>query len=393
MRKIRYTYIYIISALLLAACSKDEEAGMAADSQTGKDGSGMTVFELRSCMPSFEGEYPTSRTTRAWTPPTGYSTYDAINGVFEGRQSLLNTSIETFFTKDGSDPEQGTFYYDEYNSCWRLNMDLKEVGDYFLYGFLPKTEASSSSVAPNGTYSAGSVLTINGLGTVTPADVCVIVGAKDGISADNDNGLATGKFTVRAKPGVGDNHNYIFLLFDHIYSAVGLRFTVDATYNALRTIKLRKLEMKAVPDDGGAAVKARQNAQVTLLANNTGTSPIVGSVVFTPDNSSSDAEMQPLYNGADVTLSNSVPVSFMGCFIPGSTNTFKVRTTYDVYDKAGNKIREGCTAENTISLRDIYGMSLVERGHMYYITFKVQPTYLYVLSDPDLDNPTMVVDD
>jgi hypothetical protein len=29
------------------------------------------------------------------------------------------------------------------------------------------------------------------------------------------------------------------------------------------------------------------------------------------------------------------------------------------------------------------------RGHCYSFKIKVQPTYLYVLSEPDLDNPTM----
>ena len=29
------------------------------------------------------------------------------------------------------------------------------------------------------------------------------------------------------------------------------------------------------------------------------------------------------------------------------------------------------------------------RGHCYSITMTVQPTYLYMLSEPDMDNPTV----
>ena len=141
----------------------------------------------------------------------------------------------------------------------------------------------------------------------------------------------------------------------------------------------------------GTPVKAKQNAVITLQSNTTGDSPVVGSVVFTPDNSSADAELELLYEG-EVALNTSVPVNFMGSFIPGSTAYFKVRTTYDVYDKKGNLLREGSTAENTISLRDIFQTATIERGHMFSITFTVQPTYYYVLSGYDLNTPTMEIE-
>ena len=81
------------------------------------------------------------------------------------------------------------------------------------------------------------------------------------------------------------------------------------------------------------------------------------------------------------------------CFVPGDHTYFKLRTTYDVFDRQGNKIREGCQAESTIDLRDHFGSYLsTTRGHCYTLNVKVQPTYLYVLSEPDLDNPTLTID-
>lgn len=370
----------IISAMLLTACSEDPEEvkGFRAS------------FDVQASSPWFVEAQHTGRLNRSWAPPTGYYSYEDINNQFEGHKSMENTSIETFFTKDGETPQQGTFYYDKHSSSWKLTMDIKQTGNYNIYGFLPKDEAASSSVEAYGSYSNGAVMTLSGLSTVTPADICFIVGAKDGTTNDDDNGLTTGQFVVNAKETSGSNSNYIFLLFDHLYAAMRLRYNIDISYDMLRTVKLRKLELKALPDDNGTSVKAKQNAIITLKSNGTGDSPIVGSVMFTPDNSSADAELEPLYEG-EVTLNTSMSVNFMGSFIPGSTTYFMVRTTYDVYDKKGNLLREGSTAENIISLRDIFEMSTIERGHMFSITFTVQPTYYYVLSGYDLNIPTMVI--
>ena len=370
-----------IAAVLLTACSNASEEAKGVHAS----------FVVKASAPWFIEEPYAPVQTRMWSPPEGYYSYENINNQFEGHKSMENMSIETFFTKNDVAPQQGTFFYDEHSSSWKLSMDIEQTGNYYLYGFLPKNEATSSSVTANSTYSNGAVMTLNGLSTVTPADICFIAGAKEGTTDENDNGLQTGQFVVNAKATEAGNHNYIFLLFDHLYAAMRLRYTIDANYDVLRTVKLRKLELKALPNDDGTPVKAKQNAVITLQSNTTGDSPVVGSVVFTPDNSSADAELELLYEG-EVALNTSVPVNFMGSFIPGSTAYFKVRTTYDVYDKKGNLLREGSTAENTISLRDIFQTATIERGHMFSITFTVQPTYYYVLSGYDLNTPTMEIE-
>ena len=258
----------------------------------------------------------------------------------------------------------------------------------------------------SGNYSNGAILTINGLSTITPSDVCVIIGAKDGSAEDDDTGssdnirVAPGKFDVTFNPG--DNaSNYIFLLFDHIYSSLRFRFTVDATYYALRRIRLTKLDLIAYADESGGGVKAKYDATITLRKNETGTSPIVGSIDFTPIGNA-NVDFTPLYewNGAvntqehpdnEVVLSPDTPTNFMGSFVPGVNTYFKLRSTYDVFDIHGNLIRKECQAENTIDLRKKFEISGTMNGHCYSYTIKVQPTYLYILSEPDVDNPTVVV--
>jgi hypothetical protein len=195
----------------------------------------------------------------------------------------------------------------------------------------------------------------------------------------------------------------VFLLFDHLYAALRFNFKVDDVYDALRTIKLRKLELVAYADDSGGGVWAKFNATVTLRQNTLGNSPIVGSVLYTADESSAYVAPVPLYewdgtpNTAtdldnEVILNPDTPTQFMGCFVPGMNTYFKLRSTYDVYDKQENLIRQNCQAENTIDLRQLFSNDLTTmRGHCYSITMTVQPTYLYMLSEPDMDNPTVRV--
>ena len=381
----------------LMGCSKDQEQ---ADRQ-------FISFEAQPLMQSFYEELPAkagrlSGITRAWTPPTGYYLYDATDGegkpilypIAEEQVSLINKSIDIFMTQDGTTPLHGAFYYKASNSTWHFDAEIEHSGDYYLYGAIPKEVVESSSISSSSTendnsgYSNGAVLKLNGLRTVTHSDLCVIVGAKEGSNAETVTDLTTGQFKVNvssATKNVTSGTNHVFLLFDHLYSALRFNFKVDATYDELRTIKLTKLELMAFESVGSNKLKAKYNATITLQKTTAGASPIQN-IVFTPDNSSADVGYEPIYDGAEVTLNPITATSLMGCIVPGNNTHFMLRSTYNVYDKSGNLVREGCEAENDIDLRSLFNMTAVnlQRGHMYSLTLTVQPTYIYVLSEPDL---------
>lgn len=392
-----------IAALVLVACTDD--------------GDGLRQRATFEAMPSAT-EYVevtgtrtmlATRTDPTWTPPSPYKTYENLNAPFANQKNLTNKSIGVFFTKDGEAPLEGTFTYRVSDGSWHLTTEI-ETKTYQLYGFIPKEDAASASITANGTYSNGAILDIVGLKTLTPSDVCVIVGAKNGNSRTEDGGLTMGKFDVAAHATSKNapSANYIFLLFDHIYSALRFRFTIDEEYAKLRTVKLRKLELIAYSNDEGGGVKAKFNARITLKANETGDSPIVGNITYTPDESSANVAPVALYEwdgvSADVVLSTSVPLNFMGSFVPGINTYFKLRSTYDVYDakKTDLLLRQNCVAENTIDLREKFYSYLEivgdedkkaysKRGHSYDYTINVKPTYLYVLAEPDLDNPSVTI--
>ena len=69
------------------------------------------------------------------------------------------------------------------------------------------------------------------------------------------------------------------------------------------------------------------------------------------------------------------------------------KSTYKyTYDKNGNLIRQDCKATNTMVLEDLLReQTVTERGKRYTINMTIQPTYLYMLSEPDLNNPTVTI--
>ena len=361
------------------------------------------TFEAQPFATGFmeEGDVSHARnegTTRAWVPPSGYYLYtnSQVYGLFEEQTDLFYKSIDVFFTRDSKAPLHGTFFYKTNESKWRLDMDIEDTDDYYVYGYIPKEVVSSADINGNSTYSEGAELTLTGIKTVTHSDLCVIVGASEGTDENSPAHLSTGQFKVNAKrvqrqsanPSGGSN--YIYLLFDHLYSALAFNFTIDATYHALRTIKLTKLELIGYANANETNIKAKYNAVIKLKSTTDGTSPIK-EVTFSPDPNSDDLAFEPIYTGEAVELNPVTPTKFMGCFVPGQNTYFKLRSTYDVYDKDGNLIRKGCEAENTINLTKMFDTSVALRGQMFKITIKVIPTYLYMLSEPDLDNPSLTI--
>lgn len=373
---ISLTLISLIGLMGLMGCSDDQESEKRR-----------VTVELMPCASSY-----VETITRSWTPPTNYYLYEDLNDLFVGQYDLTDKTIGIYFTQDGETPELGRFLYS--GGKWRSTLEVDGGQTYYLYGFIPYlSNGVTASIAPNTTnYSDGAVLTLNGLPTVTPNDVCVVVGAKNGLSAENDNGLKTGQFAYEASGGSG---NYIFLLFDHIYSALKFSIKVDATYNTVRTIKLKKMEIEAYVKNNNTTttVRAKSNVTITLAKTANGSSPITD-ITFAYDESSDQVKELLFKNDAGTALTTTAQQMFAS-FVPKDITEFKLISTYDVYDTKGNLIRENCSAENTIGIKKLFeaaGETALIRGRMYVINLTVSPTYLYVLSDPDLDNPTVTIE-
>jgi hypothetical protein len=243
------------------------------------------------------------------------------------------------------------------------------------------------------------VLTLEKLNTVMASDLCVVIGAKNGPSADNDGGLTRGQFAYEAET-TGSNStgsNNVYLLFDHMYAAMRFKIKVYGEYNDLRTIKLKSLSLQAFKtgESGDEPTAKKMDAVITLTANNTGADPIT-SIDFTPNGT--DTGPGTFYTNEAGEELNTVAKTFQGNFMPEGVSKVKLISTYDVYDKNkstehpdGNLIRKDCSATNMLDLTQLF-TGKAQRGYRYTINMTIQPTYLYMLSEPDLDNPTVEVE-
>ena len=339
-----------------------------------------------------------NKTNRAWAIPSGYVAYE--DGV---------QPIGIAFTRNGENPTVGAnpltpksmignFFKSE--DKWRTSVeDIQPNTNYQLYGYIPASPAIKYSITdydgadgpngPNGEYSKGAIMTLENVPTVMPHDLCVVIGAKEGDDKEHDNGLRRGDFGFRSSADV--EGNYVFLLFDHLYAALRVRMRIHADYAALRTIKLKSLQLST--QAGEETTKKKTDITVKLEANDGSASPITEIAYDQPakyELIKGGLEFWSSKDGED--LKSDVYTECVGHFMPSDITTLILTSVYDVYDRKDNLIRKDCKATNTIVLQDLLtGQIRTERGKRYTINLIVKPTYLYMLSEPDLDNPTVKI--
>jgi hypothetical protein len=386
---------------LVGSCSKGDDAALQMEG---------TSFEVVSYAPYFDENELKPRAnearaneayeayganeaygfTRAWSVPAGYVAYDG------GDQK-----IGVCFTQNDHNPvtDKTTGQLFKSSGKWRGNMELT-AGDYYLYGYIPHLTVMKCGITDregnHAKYDEGATLTLRDVPSVMPTDLCVVIGAKHGTDKETvASPLRRGDFAYTAEAisnGSGGTGNYVFLLFDHLYAALRINLKVHGDYNDLRTIKLKSLKLKT--QVGETASYDKTNITITLKAND-GTASPIENITYTPAGVVYDDGIEFWPSGsvsdAERTLTT-VAKPFTGHFMPDGITTMVLTSTYDVYDKKGNLIREGCKATNTMVLNDLLtGQIYTRRGCRYDITMTIRPTYLYVMSDEDLKNPGMEV--
>ena len=328
--------------------------------------------------------------TRAWSRPDGYEAYEGGN-----------LPIGVCFTQNNKDPKIGSLFYS--SGKWRKDADLELTAGqtYYLYGYIPHKTGikysitdSDDSDGANNSYSSGATLTLKDVPAAMPNDLCVIVGAKHGYDKEHDgnsdgtNRLRLGDFSFTASKGA-DGKDFVFLLFDHLYSALSINMRVYGEYDKLRTIKLKSLNLKTIDASGS---KDKTDIAIKFEADENTTSPIkIQSISYTPtgnDLGTGDGvEFWPAEPNTVETLTTEYK-SFPGYFMPMGVNTLILTSIYDVYDKEGKLVRENCKATNTMLVSELFDQQATTlRGYRYTIDMTIRPTYLHVLSDSDLENP------
>ena len=351
MKKKYIDILLIAVAVLLNACSSDDSG--AQTTTTGNESAGKAVQLVSYISPLVEKEL----SHRA--APAGFSAYTP--------DKTTNMGVYMLLPDEWASPQEERITYNTSTRKWNAYFEVEKNKTFTVYGYMPKTGEMESSLTK--TTADAATLTISNMKPVTTDDICIITGVKD-----TDDGLKEGQFSWSTPMEEVETY-FISILMDHLYAAAQFRLKIDADYASLRTIKLKTMTLSTDKDS--------VNATISLTHNTTGVSPITG-VTYTPSGTSSTTE---IYNSDEGTaLDKITPLSINACFAPGLSNNLTLVTTYDVYDSKGNLIRQDCTATNKLP-----NLNAV-RGQRVLLNMTVNPTYLYVLSEPDLDNPTIKIE-
>lgn len=332
----------------------------------------------------YAGQYQQSApaTKGTVTAPTSYNPYVSLFP----RQNGVLPDFKVFFTRSAQDTESGQneatndeLRYQAVDNVWLSSVKIKDI-PYYIYGYMPADLGTGVSIVPlNSDYRNGARLTITGLDPVLHEDPCVIVGVRGVNSRDADAALQLGNFLYQGQP-LGEN--FVYLLLDHLYARLDLKFRIGSRYNALRDIKVKSVSLSVA---GVGTV----TATATLTGNTSGTNPFTA-LSFTP--TGSNYTLVSVESDEGILLDETEPLSATVCFAPGMSYTtlgFKLTTVYDVYDRKGNLIQANRQAENDLSR--LAAVTTLTRGQQATINLTVNPDFLYQLSDPDLDNPTIVL--
>ena len=353
MKKKYIDILLIAVAVLLNACS-------SGDSGEQPDPTDNKPVQKEIQVMTYASQFAETALSRR-AAPTGFSEYTPDKTTSMGIYMLLSENPAT----DWATPKEEKIIYN--NNKWHAYFEVTADKTYTVYGYMPKTGDMSSTLAKNTADAA--TLTISNIKPITTDDICIITGVEA-----SDEGLKEGQFSWSTPMEEVETYK-ISLLMDHLYAAALFRMKIDAEYASLRTIKLKTMTLRT---DCESVI-----ATISLTHNDTGASPISG-VVFAPSVSSEDFLV--FNSDAGTALDKDTPVDINTCFAPTLSNNLTIVTTYDVYDRKGNLIRQNRTATNKLPNLD------ATRGQRVQVNMTVNPTYLYVLSEPDLDNPTIKIE-
>ena len=378
----------LMSGLLLEACSSDSASDSRPDNSSSdrvvRLSAGARQYHVDEAeMASAPGLTRTVYPGTDWTPITP------------------TDNMLVFVTKEKDSPTASDvlsrIFYST-TSGWQSNITITDAGldnNYLIYGFMPidAENVSISLLSTNTNYKAGATMTIKGLKVLTQTDPCVIVGVGKQETSTSDVTLKWGTFDFTFKEGTSDVTDYMSILLDHIYSRYHFKVKIDADYAQLRTIRITKMTLEALNNDGQTLGSV--NATVNIQANTTNSNPLSG-VTFSRN---VGARMVTLFDKTTTTntsytegiVLDKINTDFQEagfCLAPGDQRIFRLNTEYEVYDREDKHIRTN-TVSNTFNTANFKDKKITNTapGLEHTIQIIVNPTYLYVLSDSDLDNP------
>ena len=357
----------------------------------------MTLMVLVSChpedpvdnsdsgVPVYPVVYSSASTfsdTRA-VPATGWTEYSTST-----EYQRVPTTIQAFFDHS-TRARSGVFSYDTLQSNPLLNTWTSSVRidpdeeKYTVFGYMPSTlNGTLTKDAGTGVYT----LSFTNLNPVSNVDFMVIVGVGRTVSD-----VTLGNHSYEGKDGTQGNENNLVLMVDHMYAGVDFEFKLNEQYSQLRTIKITKITLSTPSTQ-------YLDASVTFTPTTEGgvTTYTMSEPSYSEVSSTGTPEEVNIVLNPPLTLTTDyLPVH--GYLVPVDRNKLvngryelSMTTEYDVYDKGTPAVLlSHRTATNAVTLSPPEGQTSLNRGTKYVLRSIVAPTYLYQLSDNDLNNPTL----
>ena len=389
-------WFILLAALLLAACSKESEQTVTptpAPSPSPSPSPSPDPGGGGGTQPADTTQTPDPKDTPLWvvaaTRASDFGVSDAAANYdfFSPIQIfLVSGSSETAITQK----REGLFVYEPEGTKkgWSSTIGLKDALNC-IYGFSP-ADAASCTISPlsGSSYHTGAVLTMKNVSAASGSDLCVVIGVRYSTNAETAQGIPIrGTFSF----GMGDE-NYINLLLDHVFARLDFKVKISENYSKQRAIKIKKLELQS----------ANELTKMTVSLSPSVTDPALNPVVTYETAAVAEGATKPTGVVYDFTTDTKNPtgqevttegIIFPGYFAPDAESKISkglsLICTYDVYsinsnNKIGTRVRENCVAVNSLAGIDL---SSVTRGKKTTLSLLVEPTYLYQLSDDELDNP------
>lgn len=274
---------------------------------------------------------------------------------------------------------------------WRSGVKVEQNYDYNLYVY---SSAMPTATPPTFSLTNGATLTFNGLDLITALDPLVCVAASGAVLEDDpdpndypeltEGSFSIGTITTVEVEGGGEKKTKAFLAMDHLYSKATLSFRVDNQYSQLRKVRIKEVEIKIAKSTlSGSHTYGFPSKKLTLDANKTYTgNPSSINLYDGPT-----ATAQPEGENDYIELTTTFKEFGYFYFLPiNPIPSMYLQVTYDVCDLNDNVVRADQTASNYSIFSSIdYNGGRAAAGTNYLVKILVSPSYLYQLSDDDLE--------
>ena len=267
-------------------------------------------------------------------------------------------------------------YHEDDDTKYWATQDLKVkpgTRRYNFYGYMPASANLSGDIGVNA--AGDSILTITGISPLTDQDLCYVSGVVRSYEAKTP---VAGFFGFEYRNSNYNDRTYLNLLFNHLLGRLVFKIKIGTDYYNLRRIKLKEVSIETK-----SATTLSAAINLSVLKDNSGN---VANVAYTITNATPITK-KVLWTGTDfLSTTASGSVGSVNVAVGGVVNDqYELVCTYDVYDikdNAPGQLLSTRIARNKLS-------SLPNVGEERTLTLTVEPTYLYQLSDNDLDNPTV----